>query len=78
VGDEFREACAPSRVFEHVDAPFEDRQVHEIRAEEYDDESYDFGAFLVCTLEIPNAVHDVAIEPTGDKSQKVWKNHVPI
>lgn len=70
-GNEFCEACAPGGVFEHVNAPFEDRQVYEIRAEKYNDESYDFGAFLVCTLEIPDAVHDVAVEPTGDKSQKV-------
>lgn len=70
-GNEFCETCAPGGVFEQVNASFEDCKVYEIRAEEYDDESYDFGAFLVCTLEIPDAVHDVAIEPTGDKSQKV-------
>ena len=69
--NEFCEACAPGGVFEHVNASFEDRQVHEIRAEEYDDESYDFGALLVCAFEIPDAVHDVAVEPAGDKSQEV-------
>jgi hypothetical protein len=71
VRNEFREAYAPGGVFEHINAPFEDCQVHEIRAEEYDNEPYDFCAFLVCAFEIPDAVTDVAVESTGDKSQKV-------
>ena len=78
LGDEFREPCAPGRVFKHVNAPLEDRQVYEIRAEEHDDESYDLGALLVGAFEIPDAVHDVAVEPARDKTQKVRKNYVPV
>ena len=71
MGNEFRKFCAPGGVFEQVNASFEDGQVYKIRAQEYNNESDDFCTFLVGALEIPDTVHDVAVEAAGDESEKV-------
>ena len=45
--------------------------IYTVRAEKNDNEADDFSAFLVGALEVPDAVHDVAVEPTGNETQKV-------
>ena len=57
---------------------FEHEQVYPVRAEEYDNEAYGFGAFFVGAFEVPDAVHDVAVEATGNESEKIRKFVIPV
>ena len=57
---------------------FEYEQVYAIRAEEHDDEANDFSAFLVCAFEVPDAVAEVAVKPSGNESDEIRKFIVPV
>ena len=57
---------------------FQNKQVYAVRAEENDDKTYDFRALLVGALEVPNAVHDIAVEAAGNETKKVRKFQIPV
>lgn len=78
LGDEGGKSFAPGGVGEHVGRTFQDKQVDSVRAEEDDDESCDLGALLVCTLEVPDAVAEVTVETSGDKTEEIREFQVPV
>jgi len=78
LGNERCEPFAPRSVGEYVGRTFQNEQVDEVRAEENDDEPCDFGALFVRALEVPDAVAEVAVEPAGDKSEKIREFQVPV
>ena len=57
---------------------FEYEQIYAVRAEENDNESYDFSAFLVRAFEVPDAVAEVTVKPSGNESDEIRKFIVPI
>ena len=71
------EAFAPGGV-EGVDGRFEGGEVEQVGSDEDDDESDDFGALAVLALEIPEAVHQVAVDGAEDKPEKIGKFQVPV
>ena len=68
---------APGGV-QNVNGGFERYKVQGVGRKEHDNESNDFGAFAVMALEIPNAVHQVAVDGSKDKSEKVRKFQIPV
>jgi hypothetical protein len=68
---EVADAHAPGNVCEQVDAAFEYEQVYRIRTQEYDGEPDDFGALFVCTLEVPDAVAEIAVQTARNKSEEI-------
>ena len=63
---------------EHVLSAFECREVEPVAAQENDCESEDFGALLVVALEIPDAVHEVAVDAARDEPEEIRKFDVPV
>ena len=57
---------------------FEGREVQEVSSRENDNESDDFGAFFVMALEIPDAVHQVAVDGAENEPEKIRKFQVPV
>jgi len=52
--------------------------IYTVRAEKNDNEADDFSAFLVGALEVPDAVHDVAVETPNDESEKICELIIPV
>ena len=77
-GDEGGKSFAPGGVHKHMGGTFQDKQVDSVRAEEDDDESCDFGALLVCTLEVPDAVAKITVETSGYKTEEIREFQVPV
>ena len=68
---------APGGV-QNVDGGFERDKVQGVGRKEHDNESDDFGAFFVMALEIPDAVHQVAVDGAENESEKIRKFQVPV
>lgn len=75
--NEVGERLAPGGV-QHVNSRFESGEVQEVSCGENDNESDDFGAFFVVTLEIPDAVHQVAVDGAKNEPEKIGKFQVPV
>jgi len=75
--DEVGERLAPGGV-QNVYGGFEGREVQEVSCREYDNESDDFGALFVVALEIPDAVHQVAVDGAENEPEKIRKFQVPV
>ena len=57
---------------------FKYKVIYAVRAEKNDNEADDFSAFLVCALEVPDAVANVTVEPPNDESEKICESIIPI
>ena len=57
---------------------FEGYEVECVGGGEYDDEADDFAALAVVALEIPDAVHEVAVDCPENKTEKIRKFEVPV
>lgn len=57
---------------------FKYKVINSVRAEENDNESDDFCAFFVRALEVPDAVHDVAVEASNNETEKICESIVPV
>ena len=68
---------APGGV-QNVDGGFERDKVQGVGRKEHDNESDDFGAFFVMALEIPDAVHQVAVDGAENEPEKIRKFQVPV
>ena len=66
IGKRFAKRCV-----EGVYADFECREVQEVGRDKYDDKTDDFLALAVIALEIPDAVHQVAIDGAEDESEEI-------
>ena len=75
--NEVSKRLAPGGV-QNVNGGFERYKVQGVGCKEHDNESNDFGALAVMALEIPNAVHQVAVDGSKDKSEKVRKFQIPV
>ena len=76
--NEFGKACAPGGGCEYVRCTSEYKVIYTVRAEKNDNEADDFSAFLVGALEVPDAVHDVTVEPPNDESEKICESIIPV
>ncbi len=75
--NEVGERFAPGGV-QNVNGGFERYEVQGVGRKEHDDESDDFGALAVVALEVPNAVHQVAVDGAENEPEKVRKFQVPV
>ena len=75
--NEVGERFAPGGV-QDVNGGFERYEVQGVGRKEHDDESDDFGALAVMALEVPNAVHQVAVDGAENEPEKVRKFQVPV
>ena len=69
--DEFAKGATPGGVVENVDCRFEGGEVEQVGGDEDDDEPDDFGALAVMALEIPDAVHQVAVDRAENEPEEV-------
>ena len=70
--NEVGKGFAPSCV-QYVNGGFEGGEVQEIGRYKNDNEADDLGAFAVMALEIPDAVHQVAVDCPENEPQKIRK-----
>ena len=75
--NEIGERLAPGGI-EGVNGCFEGDKVEGVGRDKDDDEADDFAALAVFTLEIPDAVHQVAVDGTENEPEKIGKFQVPV
>ena len=75
--NEVGKGLAPGGV-QNVNGGFERYKVQGVGCKEHDNESDDFGALAVMALEIPDAVHQVAVDGAENEPEKIRKFQVPV
>ena len=75
--NEIGEGLAPGHV-ECIDGCFECHEIERVGGKKHDDESDDFGALATLTLEVPDTVHQVAVDGAENEPEKVRKFQVPV
>ena len=69
---------APLRVLEQVRSALECREIERVAQQKDNEEPHDFRPLAIMALEIPDAVHQVAVDGTKDETEKIGKFQVPV